>query len=100
MYAGLSPYDALAIYAVITYMDSVAGVSFPRGGMHSVPRALAGAVSKQLQQGGEADVRVEGLSFSLWLEGEQVADGPQFEAAEARDAAIASLREALAPQQD
>jgi phytoene desaturase len=46
MYAGLSPYDALAIYAVITYMDSVAGVSFPRGGMHSVPRALAGAVIK------------------------------------------------------
>ncbi len=60
----------------------------------------AGAVSKQLQQGGEADVRVEGLSFSLWLEGEQVADGPQFEAAEARDAAITSLREALAPQAD
>jgi phytoene desaturase len=46
MYAGLSPYDALAIYAVISYMDSVAGVSFPRGGMHAVPRALAGAVSK------------------------------------------------------
>ena len=42
MYAGLSPYDALAIYAVIAYMDSVAGVCFPRGGMHAVPRALAG----------------------------------------------------------
>ena len=47
-----------------------------------------------------SDVRVEGLSFSLWLEGEQVADGPQFDAAEARDAAIVSLREALSPQQD
>jgi phytoene desaturase len=46
MYAGLSPYDALAIYAVISYMDSIAGVSFPRGGMHAVPRALAGAISK------------------------------------------------------
>jgi phytoene desaturase len=46
MYAGLSPYDALAIYAVISYMDSVAGVSFPRGGMHAVPRALAGAAAK------------------------------------------------------
>ena len=32
MYAGLSPYDALAIYAVIAYMDSVAGVWFPEGG--------------------------------------------------------------------
>lgn len=46
MYAGLSPYDALAIYAVIAYMDSVAGVYFPAGGMHAVPRALAGAAEK------------------------------------------------------
>jgi phytoene desaturase len=46
MYAGLSPYDALAIYAVIAYMDTVAGVFFPKGGMHAVPRALAGAAEK------------------------------------------------------
>ena len=46
MYAGLSPYDALAIYCVIAYMDSVAGVYFPKGGMHAVPRALAGAAEK------------------------------------------------------
>ena len=46
MYAGLSPYDALAVYAVIAYMDSVAGVYFPVGGMHAVPRALAGAAEK------------------------------------------------------
>ncbi|MCW2622143.1 MAG: phytoene desaturase [Frankiales bacterium] len=46
MYAGLSPYDALAIYAVIAYMDSVAGVFFPKGGMHAVPVALAGAAEK------------------------------------------------------
>ena len=46
MYAGLSPYDALAIYAVIAYMDSVAGVFFPKGGMHAVPQALAGAAAK------------------------------------------------------
>lgn len=46
MYAGLSPYDALAIYAVIAYMDTVAGVWFPAGGMHAVPRALAGAAEK------------------------------------------------------
>jgi phytoene desaturase len=43
MYAGLSPYDALAIYAVIAYMDSVAGVYFPEGGMHAVPKAMAAA---------------------------------------------------------
>ncbi|MFN2538269.1 MAG: phytoene desaturase family protein [Mycobacteriales bacterium] len=46
MYAGLSPYDALALYAVISYMDCVAGVVFPKGGMHAVPRALAGAAEK------------------------------------------------------
>ncbi len=45
MYAGLSPYDALAIYAVIAYMDSVAGVFFPEGGMHAVPRAMAAAAA-------------------------------------------------------
>ncbi|MDY7090896.1 MAG: phytoene desaturase family protein [Actinomycetota bacterium] len=46
MYAGLAPQDALAIYAVIAYLDSVAGVYFPQGGMHAVPRALAGAAEK------------------------------------------------------
>lgn len=46
MYAGLSPYDALAIYAVIAYMDSVAGVYFPKGGMHAVPQAMAAAAAK------------------------------------------------------
>jgi phytoene desaturase len=46
MYAGRSPYDALAIFAVIAYMDCVAGVWFPDGGMHAVPVALAGAAAK------------------------------------------------------
>ena len=46
MYAGVSPQQALAIYAVIAYMDSVAGVFFPKGGMHALPRALAAAAAK------------------------------------------------------
>jgi phytoene desaturase len=46
MYAGLAPQDALAIYAVIAYMDSVAGVYFPKGGMHALPRAMAAAAEK------------------------------------------------------
>ena len=46
MYAGMSPAQALAIYSVITYMDCVEGVYFPEGGMHAVPRALAGAAAK------------------------------------------------------
>jgi phytoene desaturase len=45
MYAGLAPQDALAIYAVISYMDTVAGVYFPEGGMHAIPRALADAAA-------------------------------------------------------
>jgi phytoene desaturase len=46
MYAGLAPRQALALYAVISYLDSVAGVYFPRGGMHAVPVALAAAAEK------------------------------------------------------
>ncbi|MCZ7377482.1 phytoene desaturase family protein [Micromonospora sp. WMMC250] len=46
MYAGLAPHDALAIYTVIAYLDSVAGVYFPRGGIHAVSRAMAGAAEK------------------------------------------------------
>ncbi|GGM12132.1 phytoene desaturase family protein [Nakamurella endophytica] len=46
LYAGLSPQSALAIYAVITYMDSIEGVWWPDGGLHAVPLALATAAEK------------------------------------------------------
>jgi phytoene desaturase len=46
LYAGVPPHRALALYAVIAYMDTVAGVYFPRGGMHAVATALAGAAVK------------------------------------------------------
>jgi phytoene desaturase len=46
MYAGLAPHQALGLYAVITYLDAVCGVYFPRGGIHAVPRALAAAGEK------------------------------------------------------
>lgn len=46
MYAGLAPAEALAIYAVITYMDCIRGVYFPEGGMRAVPTALAGALAQ------------------------------------------------------
>ena len=45
MYAGLAPYQALALYGVITYMDSVEGVYFPEGGMHALPAAMAAAAT-------------------------------------------------------
>lgn len=43
MYAGLPPRSALALYAVITYMDCIEGVWFPEGGMSAIPRAMARA---------------------------------------------------------
>ncbi len=46
MYAGLAPHRALAIYAVIAYLDSVTGVYFPQGGIHAVPAAMAAAAAK------------------------------------------------------
>lgn len=45
LYAGIPPARALAAYAVIAYMDTIAGVYFPRGGMHAVPRAMADAAA-------------------------------------------------------
>jgi phytoene desaturase len=43
LYAGLDPLRALALYAVITYMDTVEGVWVAEGGMHALPIALADA---------------------------------------------------------
>ncbi|MCO6008646.1 phytoene desaturase family protein [Actinoallomurus purpureus] len=45
LYAGLAPSRALALYAVIAYMDTVGGVYFPRGGVRALPDALAGAAA-------------------------------------------------------
>ncbi|MFE7762514.1 phytoene desaturase family protein [Streptomyces sp. NPDC057438] len=52
LYAGVPPARALAAYAVIAYMDTVAGVYFPRGGMHALPQAMADAAA-----GAGADLR-------------------------------------------
>ncbi|MGW4234211.1 phytoene desaturase [Streptomyces sp. NPDC004980] len=45
LYAGVAPAQALAAYAVIAYMDTVAGVWFPKGGMHALPRGMANAAA-------------------------------------------------------
>ena len=60
----------------------------------------AGQVTKQLQSGEALDVRADGLSFSVWLDGANVADSPAFADDAARDAAIEALRLALVPAQD
>jgi phytoene desaturase len=46
MYAGLAPDSALALYAVITYMDTIEGVWFPEGGINSVPMLMAQVAEK------------------------------------------------------
>ncbi|MGH3760691.1 phytoene desaturase family protein [Actinophytocola sp.] len=45
LYAGLAPHQALAAYGVIAYMDTVAGVYVPRGGVGAVAAALADAAA-------------------------------------------------------
>jgi phytoene desaturase len=36
MFLGLSPFDALAMYSLITYADLVGGMHFPMGGIYSI----------------------------------------------------------------
>jgi phytoene desaturase len=43
LYAGLAPHQALAVYAVITYMDAINGVVVTDGGVNALPTALASA---------------------------------------------------------
>lgn len=45
LYAGVPPQSALAVYAVIAYMDTIAGVYFPRGGMRALPDSMAAAAT-------------------------------------------------------
>ena len=45
LYAGVAPAKALGAYGVIAYMDTIAGVWFPRGGMRAVGQALADAAT-------------------------------------------------------
>lgn len=40
MYLGVTPYEAPAIYSVVSYMETGLGIWYPKGGMHALPRAL------------------------------------------------------------
>lgn len=67
LYAGLPPSRALAAYAVIAYMDTVAGVWFPRGGMHAVPLAMAAAAADA-----GADLRFDTAVTGLERRGDRI----------------------------
>ncbi|GAA4546044.1 phytoene desaturase family protein [Pseudonocardia xishanensis] len=62
LYAGVAPAKALGAYGVIAYMDTVAGVWFPKGGMRRVGDALAAAA---VDAGAElvTERRVTGLTW-------------------------------------
>ena len=40
MYFGVSPYEAPAVYSVISYMETGLGIWYPKGGMYSLSQAL------------------------------------------------------------
>ncbi|MFC5287696.1 phytoene desaturase family protein [Actinokineospora guangxiensis] len=61
LYAGVPPSRALAAYAVIAYMDTVAGVYYPRGGIGAVAEAMAAAA-------GRAGVAFRYGTSAAWLE--------------------------------
>ncbi len=90
LYAGLSPESALALYAVITYMDSIEGVWFPeQGGMHAVPTALAAAAEKAgaVFRYSETVTEVLRRSDSAGVAGVRLAGGEQLRA----DAVVCTL---------
>jgi phytoene desaturase len=89
MYAGLAPDSALALYAVITYMDSIEGVWFPDGGMNAMPVALAQACEKagaQFRYGAEVEAIVR-RSDTAGVAGVRLVDGEQLQA----DAVVCTL---------
>jgi phytoene desaturase len=88
LYAGVAPRHALGAYAVIAYMDTVAGVYFPRGGMRRVPQALADAAAAagvkfhfdtpvtSLERGGERVTAVRTPSGRIACDALVLATGP------------------------
>jgi len=83
LYAGLSPFEALAVYCIITYMDTVEGVWFPEGGMHAVGRGLAEAVEKGggvLRYSAPVDRIVRRTGTSGAVTGVKLADGERIAA--------------------
>ena len=59
----------------------------------------AGQVSKRLQAGEPLDIRIQGEVFGVWLDEQLVGESPTFADATATEAAVARLREALAPEE-
>ncbi|WP_369133197.1 phytoene desaturase family protein [Modestobacter sp. I12A-02662] len=80
LYAGVSPYRAIAAYAVIAQLDIGAGVWHPEGGIGAVPRAMAATAADAgvvLRYGAEvAELETTGDRVS----GVRLADGDRLPA--------------------
>ena len=78
MYAGLAPHQARAVFAVITYMDCLAGVFTVEGGIGAVPAALAAAAEKggaAFSYGTEITEVVRASGSTGAVQGVRTADG-------------------------
>lgn len=73
MFLGLSPFDALAMYSLITYADLALGMWYPRGGMYAlVEDMVALAAEMGVEMRTNAPVRridiENGSAAGVWLE--------------------------------
>jgi phytoene desaturase len=78
LYAGVSPFRAIAAYAVIAQLDIGAGVWHPVGGIGAVPRAMAAAAAHAgvaFRYGAEATLELAGgrVTGVLLGDGERLA---------------------------
>ncbi len=47
MYLGLCPWEAPSVYGVLTYMEYGQGIWYPKGGLNSIPKAVANLAEKK-----------------------------------------------------
>lgn len=67
MYLGVTPYEAPAVYSVVSYMETGLGIWYPKGGMHALPRAF-GKLCEDL----DVTIRTQTSVQSIRVEGKQV----------------------------
>jgi phytoene desaturase len=80
MFLGLSPFDSLAMYSLITYADMVRGMFYPRGGIYSIVEDLV----RIAEQKG-AEIRTNSSVAEILIENKR-AGGVRLESGEVLEA--------------